>query len=340
MTTRTTKELAELVGGELVGDPDAVIKGVADIREAKEGDITFAANPKYAPLVKTTRASCVVTSREVECPAKTLIRTENPSKAFSKIISTLLPQSARHPRGIHPSAVVGKGAKLGKNVSVGANAIIEEGCQIGQDSIIYGGVYVGHDSKIGKNVLIYPNVTIREKATVGDRVIIHPGTVVGSDGFGYVSVDGKHQKIPQVGTVAIEDDVEIGSCVTIDRARFGKTVIGRGSKIDNLVQIAHNVTIGENSIIVAQAGISGSTSLGKNVILAGQAGVVGHVDVGDNVIVMAQAGVTKSVPKDEIILGSPARPVSLAKKIFACLDRLPELFKRVKKIEKKLDANG
>ena len=196
---------------------------------------------------------------------------------------------------------------------------------------------MGQHTKVGKDCIIYPHVSIRERITVGNRVIIHNGTVIGSDGFGFAKLRGIHHKIPQIGTVVIEDDVEIGANVTIDRARFDKTVIGRGTKIDNLVQIAHNVVIGENSIVVAQTGISGSTVVGKNVTLAGQAGLVGHIRIGDNAIVGAQAGVTKSVPPNSFVSGYPARPHQLAKRINAYIQKLPELFKKMSQLEKKVN---
>jgi UDP-3-O-[3-hydroxymyristoyl] glucosamine N-acyltransferase len=208
--------------------------------------------------------------------------------------------------------------------------------QIGDNTVISSGVFIGYGTVIGKDTFVYPNVTIREKTAIGNSVIIHSGTVIGSDGFGFEEVNGARQKIPQVGVVVIEDDVEIGACVTIDRARFGKTLIGRGTKIDNLVQIAHNVAVGENSVIVAQAGISGSSILGRNVILAGQSGIVGHIELGDNAIVGAQAGVTKAVPKNTFVVGSPARPHNESKKIFAGWAKLPGLLKEVAELKEKV----
>ena len=332
----TLGKIADTVKGELVGDPDIVITGISGIKEAQKGDITFLANSKYQRLMKITRASAIITSRGLMDSNKPLIITTNPSLAFSKVIELVAPNHIGYPKGIHPSAVISKSAKVGKNVSIGPNAIIENGVSVGDNTVIYGGCYVGSFAVIGEECLIYPNVTMRERVEIGNRVIIHSGTVIGSDGFGFATVRGVQKKIPQIGTVVIEDDVEIGANVTIDRARFDKTVIGKGAKIDNLVQIAHNVIIGKNCIIVAQAGISGSTTLGKGVILAGQAGLVGHITVGDGAIVAAQAGVTKSVSRGTKVSGYPAKPHRIAKRVNACVQRLPEVYRKIKELEEKI----
>lgn len=334
---KTLKEIAELLKGELVGDANTVITGISGIREAEKGDITFLANPKYSPLLEKTRASAVITSRDIENAPKPIIRTENPSLAFAKIVSFMAPYEIKHPQGIHPSAILGKDVSLGKNVAIGPYAVIEDRAAIGDNSVIYPGCFIGRHTRIGSDSLIYAHVSIREHITVGNRVIIHNGTVIGSDGFGFATISGLHHKIPQIGTVEIGDDVEIGANVTIDRARFDKTVIGRGTKIDNLVQIAHNVVIGENSIIVAQVGISGSTSVGKNVILAGQAGLVGHIDIGDNAVVMAQSGVSKSVPAGTMVWGYPAKPADIAKRVNACVQNLPRLYETIAELKKKIE---
>lgn len=334
---KTLKELAAFVGGELVGAEDIVITGVSGIREACEGDITFLANSKYLPLLEKTRASAVVTDRAVAVAQKPVIRTDNPSLAFVKIVSFISPDHAVHPKGIHPAAVIGKNVSLGKDVAIGAYTVIEDNVKIGDGSIIYAGCFIGHDTEIASHVLIYPNVSLRERISIGNNVIIHSGTVIGCDGFGYVSVEGRHLKVPQVGTVVIEDDVEIGANVAIDRARFDRTLIGRGTKIDNLVHIAHNVIIGENSIVVAQVGVSGSTVIGKNVTLAGQVGIVGHVEIGDNAVVMAQSGVSKSVPAGAYMWGYPAKPQGTAKRVNACVQNLPRLYKTISELKKKVE---
>lgn len=333
---KTLAELAKILDGEVIGDNSVTIRGVSGIKEAKEGEIAFVANTKYLSLIDQTNASAVITSRDVGRAAKPIIRTKNPSLSFAKVISLFTSEKIKPPRGIHSTVVLGKDVKVGRDAAIQAYCVIEDGVEIGQGTVLYAGVYVGHHSKIGADCVIYPHVSIREKIIIGNHVIIHSGTVIGNDGFGFANVSGIHHKIPQIGTVVIEDNVEIGANVTIDRARFDKTLIGRGTKIDNLVQIAHNVIIGENSIIVAQAGISGSTVVGKNVVLAGQAGLVGHITIGDNAVVAAQAGVTKSVAAGACVSGYPAKPHKTAKKINAYVQKLPDLFKKIAELEKLL----
>ena len=332
----TLREIADLVKGELIGDPDTIVTGISGIKEAKKGDITFLANPKYSSLMQTTQATAVITSRDAVNASKPLIKTDNPSVAFTTIVGLAAPNNIRHPEGIHPTAIISPKAKLGNNVSVGAYAIIEDEVIIGDGTVIYGGCYIGNRGRLGQDCLIHPHVSIRERIEIANRVIIHSGAVIGSDGFGFAMVRGIQKKIPQIGTVSIEDDVEIGANVTIDRARFDKTVIGKGTKIDNLVQIAHNVITGQNCIVVAQAGVSGSTVLGEKVILAGQAGIVGHIKIGDGAVVAAQAGVTKSIPAKTKVSGYPAKPHSEAKRVNACLQRLPELYRKIKDLEDKV----
>ncbi len=333
---KTVAEIARMLDGEVVGDADTVITGVAGIREARPGDISFVANPKYLPLLEKTQASAVITARDITS-GKTLIRTDNPSLSFTRLIAEVLPETAHHPRGIHPGAVIGPDVRLGKDVAVGAYAVIGEGTSIGAGTVIYPGCYVGRDCSIGQGCILYPNVSVRERVTIGARVIVHSGTVIGSDGFGFTTIEGRHYKIPQVGTVEIGDDVEIGANVAIDRARFDKTIIGSGTKIDNLVHIAHNVVIGEGSLVVAQVGVSGSTVIGKGVTLAGQAGLVGHITVGDHAIIAAQAGVTKSVPAGVMVSGYPAKPHAQALKVNACIQNLPRLLETIKELQKRIE---
>lgn len=334
---KTLNEIAKIIGGQVIGNGEILITGASGIKEAAEGEITFLANPKYSSLMDKTRAAAIVTSAEARETTKPVILTENPSLAFAKIISMFTPDDTGHPSIIDYTVVMGKNVSLGRDVAIGPHTVIEDNVTIGDNAIIYAGCYIGHHSKIGAKTLIYPHVSIRERVNIGCRVIIHSGTVIGSDGFGFVTIKGLHHKIPQVGTVEIGDDVEIGANVTIDRARFDKTVIGRGTKIDNLVQIGHNVVIGENSLIVAQAGVAGSTIVGNNVTLGGQSGLVGHITVGDNVIVTGQTGVAKSVPSDTMVSGYPARPFMTTQRVNASLQNLPRLFNLVKELKKKIE---
>lgn len=331
------KEIAEIIGGKIIGDENVVITGVSGIKEAKEGDLTFIANKKYKNLLYSTRASAIIVGPDINNSVNaTLIQVENPSLAFAKIMSIVGPEPIKFSPGIHPTAIIGKNVVLGKDVSIQPYAIIEDNVKIGDRTVIGACVYVGHYTQIGSDCLIYPQVVIRERIKIGDRVIIHPGTVIGGDGFGFATVKGVHHKIPQIGTVEIGNDVEIGSNVTIDRARFDKTYIGNGVKIDNLVQIAHNVYIGDNSIIVAQVGISGSTVIGKNVIIAGQAGIIGHIVVGDNSVIGGKAGVTKNVPPNTHVTGFPAREKWEDMRLQAYTRKLPELVEKIKELEEKI----
>jgi UDP-3-O-[3-hydroxymyristoyl] glucosamine N-acyltransferase len=334
---KTLKEIAKLIDGEVIGNGDILINGASGIREAVEGDITFLANSKYSSLMDKTRAAAIITSSDAQTTTKPIILTQNPSLAFVKIISLFTPDDVGHPSGIDYTAVMGKNVALGKDVTIGAYSVIGDNVTLGDNVIIYAGCYIGHHTRIGSQTLIYPHVSIRERISVGSRVIIHSGAVIGSDGFGFITIKGAHHKIPQVGTIEISDDVEIGANVTIDRARFGKTVIGRGSKIDNLVQIAHNVIIGENALIVAQVGVAGSVIVGNNVTLGGQAGLVGHITIGDNAIVTGQSGVAKSVPADTMVSGYPARPFMTTQRVNASLQNLPKLFNQVKELKKKIE---
>lgn len=338
MVTYSLEELAEAVGGEIIGEREVTITGVAGIREAREGEITFLANPKYEPYLATTKASAVITDKDGNLP-RPILKVDNPYLAFLKVV-TLFTERAfdRYPRGIDRTAIIAETTKLGKDVSIGAYAVIGEGVEIGDRVTILPLVSICDNVTIGEDCLIYPHVTIRERCEVGNRVIIHAGAVIGSDGFGYAKEGHTHHKIPQIGIVRLEDDVEIGANTTIDRATTGVTLIKHGSKIDNLVQIAHNVIVGENSVLAAQVGVSGSTELGKSVILAGQAGLVGHIKIGDGAMVGAQGGVTKSIPPNTRVSGYPAREHGFARKIYAASTRLPELLKEFRKLQERVEA--
>jgi len=331
-------DIAQYLHGQVQGDEDVVITGISGIKEAREGDITFVANVKYFSLIESTKASAIIAPRDTKAAGKNLVLVDNPSLAFAKIASFVLGEQEHQIKGIHPTVIIAKDAIIGKNVAIGAYTVIEPKAVIGDDTVIYSGCFIGHETSVGSQSLIYPNVTIRERITVGRRAIIHSGTVIGSDGFGFAAIEGVHHKIPQVGTVIIEDDVEIGANVTIDRARFDKTFIGQGTKIDNLVQIAHNVVIGRNCIIVSQAGISGSVEIKDGAILAGQAGIAGHLTIGEGAVVAAQAGVTKSVPAHVFVSGYPAKPHDKAKKVNAALQRLPEYIKTINELKSKVAA--
>lgn len=335
---KTLGELAALVKGEVVGDKNIVIRGLSGIEEAKDGDLTFIANPKYIQFLKTTKASAIIMPRDMEIQWPSAIRIDNPSLAFAQIAAYVEQKECLSVQGIHKTAIIADGVILGKNVSIGPYTVIERDCRIADNTTLGGGCYVGYQAAIGQNCFIYPNVTIRENTAMGNRVIIHSGSVIGSDGFGYEKVNGAHQKIPQIGTVVIEDDVEIGANVTIDRARFDKTTIGRGTKIDNLVHIAHNVTIGENCIIVAQTGISGSSKIGKECILAGQVGIVGHLEIGEGSVITAQSGISKSLPAFSKVSGSPARPHLKMQRAYASLLNLSDYLKIIQDLKKRVEA--
>jgi UDP-3-O-[3-hydroxymyristoyl] glucosamine N-acyltransferase len=338
----TVDELAALTGGRVAGgDGGTAIHGVASIQDAEAGQLTFLANPKYLPALKETRASAALVPAGFSGETAAIcIEVPDPMLALPVVLEKFAPPAVVFAPGIHPTAVVAPDVALGKNVSVQPYAVIEAGAKIGDGCVIGAHVYIGHGTTLGTDCRIYPNVTLRERTLIGNRVTIHSGAVIGGDGFGYEFTGGKHVKIPQTGIVQIDDDVEIGSNTTIDRARFGRTWIQEGTKIDNLVQIAHNVVIGKSSMIVSQAGISGSTRLGQYVTLAGQVGLVGHLEIGDQVIIGAQAGVSKNIPAKEIWLGSPATPMQEQKEKFANINRLPKLFARVKKLEQDLDSKS
>ena len=334
--TFTVKELAALSGGELVGDSTLKITGAASLGEATQEEVSFFANRKYVGLLRKTRASAVFVPPDFAEPINAAqIRVSNPTKAFEQVVLKFAPKPITFAPGIHPSAVVDPSAQLGDRVSIQPLAVIEAGAQIGDDTIIGAGSYVGHETIIGSACHIYPHVTIRERSRIGSRVIIHSGVVIGADGFGFEMIDGRQEKIQQLGIVQIDDDVEIGANTTVDRARFGRTWIQQGVKIDNLVQIAHNVVIGKNTVIAAQTGIAGSVQIGQRVLIGGQVGIIGHIEIGDNTAIGAQSGIPKNI-SGGAWWASPAVPLAEAKQQIAWVRRLGKLFARVKEIEKKL----
>jgi UDP-3-O-[3-hydroxymyristoyl] glucosamine N-acyltransferase len=334
--TFTLQELAAMSGGELVGDTGLKITGAASLVEATAGEISFFANRKYVGLLRKTRASAVFVPPDFAEPISAAqIRVANPAKAFEQVVLKLAPKPITFAPGVHPTVIVDPSAQLGERVSNQPHAVIEAGAKIGDDTIIGAGSYIGHEAVIGSACLIYPRVTIRERTRVGLRVIIHSGAVIGADGFGFEVVDGRQEKIQQLGIVQIDDDVEIGANTTIDRARFGRTWIQDGAKIDNLVQVAHNVVIGKNTVIAAQTGIAGSVRIGQRVLIGGQAGIIGHIEIGDNTAVGAQSGISKNI-SGGVWWATPAVPLAEAKQQIAWVRRLGKLFARVKEIEKKL----
>ena len=331
-------EIAQMISAVVEGDDSIEISAVAGIRDASAGDITFIHNKKYAADAAETKASAVIVPQEWDRPCNgVLLRVEDADVAFTKIAIALMPPQPEYEPGVDPTAVIGTKVELAEKVYIGPNVIIEAGVKIGARTIIMGNCYIGMNTVIGEDCKLYPTVSTRENGIIGDRVIIHNGSVIGSDGFGYtVDEVGVRTKIPQIGIVVIGDDVEIGANVAIDRARFGKTIIGKGVKIDNLVQIAHNVVIEDHAVVVAQVGISGSTVIGKHCILAGQVGVAGHIKIGEGTVIGAQSGVSKDVPPKSFMLGSPAWPMSKSSRMYAVMSKLPELKQRLISLEKKV----
>jgi len=336
----TLGELAEWTGGEIIrGSADTVVCGIAALDAATPTDASFLGNPKYHGQFLNTKAGVVIVPNGTnDGPATTaLIAVGNPSMAFASLVKHFAARQATFTPGIHPRAFVDSEARVDPTTCrvhpgavIQAGAAIGEGCEIGPNAVIGEGVTIGRDCRI------MANAVIRERCILGDRVIIQPGAIIGSDGYGYELVDGRHVKIDQVGIVELHNDVEIGANTTIDRARFGKTIIGEGTKIDNLVQIGHNCVLGKHCLMVAQSGVAGSTTLGDYVTIAAQAGSTGHVKIGDRAIIVGRAGVTKSLPGDQIYSGKPAIPIREDAHIQACVRRLPKLIERVKSLEKSL----
>ncbi len=329
-------QIAALIGGELVGDRTLVIRGLKPLADAGPADLSFLDNEKYLPQFESTRAGAVIVGPSIDAGGKTIVKVAAPYAAFARVLQSLASAPPCPFEGVSPQAFVAPDAALGDGVRIAPGAFVAAGASIGARTRIWPGVSVGPRSHIGADCTINPNVTIYHECIIGDRVTIHGGAVIGGDGFGFAPAGEKYVKIPQIGNVVIEDDVEIGANTTIDRAALGTTRIRRGAKIDNLVMIAHNCDVGEDSIIVAQVGISGSTVLGRHVVLAGQVGVCGHIKLGDFVRVGAQSGVTKSIPDGEEVLGAPAIPVNEFKRLTAHMRKLPELHDRIKEIEKRL----
>ncbi len=337
MPTFTTAQLAQQLGAELIGDASLQITGFAPADRAQAGHLTFAENEEYFAQAEQGGASAILVGDTVTSTRKTLLRVKNPRVAFAKVLPLFFPEPRPAP-GVHASAIIAPSAQIDPTAHVGPHCVVGERVKLGARSVLFGGNHLGDDSQLGEDVRLFPNVVVYARTQLGHRVRVHAGTVIGSDGFGYVFDAGQHRKVLQIGNVIIHDDVEIGSNVSIDRAALGSTVIGRGTKIDNLVQIAHNVVMGEGCLIVGQAGIAGSTQLGNFVVLAGQVGIGGHLKIGNQVTVAAQSGVMNDIPDGQKWLGTPACPDKEAKRQYIGIRRLPDVLRRLAELEKKFAA--
>lgn len=331
----TAAEIAQQIDGEVLGDASIPLTGFAPADKARAGDLTFAENQTYFNRAEQSAAAAIMVDGGFTSTKKTLIRVPNARIAFAKVLPLFFPEPVFTP-GAHPTAVVAASAAIDPTAHIGPHCVIGDQARIGPHSVLHGGNHVGAQCVLGGYTQLFPNVVLYPRTQVGQRVRIHAGAVIGSDGFGYVLDQGAHRKVPQIGYVIIHDDVEIGANVTVDRGALGATSIGRGSKIDNLVQIAHNVAIGEHCLVVAQAGIAGSTKLGNFVTLAGQVGLAGHLKIGNKVTIAAQSGVMHDIPDGDKWFGYPAQPDRQMKRQILAVQQLPELLRRVAELEKKL----
>ena len=335
-SARSLAEIAELVGGKLEGEAGLSITGVADLGGAGPGDLSFFAHPRYEAAARQTKAGALLVGPQApQDLGKSRIRVANPSAAFTRVAMLFAPPEAPKLAGIHPSAVVDPKVQIGRGVGIGPYVVIEAGAKIGDETQIGAGSYLGRDVCLGSRCILHPRVYVGDRCLLGNRVVLHAGAVVGADGFGYEMKDGRHQKVPQLGYVQIDDDAEIGANTTIDRGRFARTHIGEGAKIDNLVMIAHNCVVGPHSVIVAQSGLSGSTTTGHHVTIAGHVGTVGHIHIGSGAILTAKSGVTKDVPEGQTWRGAPARPIKEQMEMEAYIQQLPQLARRLKALEAK-----
>lgn len=328
----TAETIANHLNGEVIGDKDLVLTGFAPATTAKPGELTFAENASFFAKAESSDASAILVEQKFESSSKTLIKVDSSRIAFAQVLPLFFPVPTVEP-GVHPSATVAPSAKVDPTAYVGPNCAVGDNAVVGANTILHPGTSIGPEAIVGEGCLFYPNVTIYHRCQIGHRVSIHAGTVVGSDGFGYVLDQGMHRKIPQVGNVIVGDDVEIGANVTIDRGTLGPTTIGAGTKIDNLIQIAHNVQIGEGCVIIAQVGIAGSTKIGNYTQIGGQVGIAGHLKIGDHVQIAAQSGVIHDIPDGEKWFGSPAGPDRKTKRVLLAIQQLPRLIKRVSELE-------
>ena len=330
-------EIAGAVGGRLVGASEIMIGGVSSLEEARAGDLSYVDGERSIPAALASQASAFVVARSIPEISRPQLVVEDARYAFVRVVERFFLQPRRS-HGVADEVVRGADVEIGPEVTIGPFVTLGDRVRIGARVTLSAGVFVGDDAKIGDDSFLYPNVTVREGSMIGRRVIIHSGAVIGSDGFGYLLHDGRHHKIPQLGHVLIEDDVELGANVTVDRATFGRTVIGRGTKVDNLVQIGHNVTIGPDTILVAQVGIAGSTRLGSRVVVGGQAGLADHLEIGDRVMIAARAGVANNVDEGQIVSGAPAQPHATSLRIHQLILRLPELQRQLRELTDQVRA--
>lgn len=328
-------QLAQIINGELIGDGAITITGVSNLEEAQTGHISYVTGPEVLPQGEQSRASALIVSPTARTTTKPVIITEDPRLAFSKVLELFAPER-RLPVGVHPTAHVGPGAHLGRRVAIGAGAFVGDNTVIGDDTIIHPLAYVGHEVTIGQGCELHPHVFVGDRVVLGNRVLIHAGTAVGCDGFGFLPTQAGHRKIPQIGTVVVEDDVEIGANTTVDRATVAVTRIGRGTKIDDCVHIAHNVVIGEHCLLCGQVGISGSVILGNGVTLAGQVGVSDHVKIADGIIVGGGAAVIGDLTEPGVYAGIPARRYQEHYRTQATQKKVPDLVRRVRDLERRL----
>jgi len=329
------EEIAGAVGGTVVGAPDTMITGVSSLSEAVPGDIAYVEDERFAEAARGSRAAAFVAASAVDGLGKPQVIVAEPRFAFVRIVEAFF-TAPRRTRGVAREVTLGAGVVIGPEPSIWPFVTLGNRVRLGARVTLYPGVFVGDEAVIGDDTVLHPNVTVGERCSLGARVIVHSGAVIGSDGFGYVQQKGRHHKVPQLGTVVIEDDVELGANVTIDRATFGRTLVRRGTKVDNLVQIAHNVEVGEHTVLAGQAGISGSTRIGSYVMVGGQAGFADHLEVGDRAMVAAQAGVFRDVPPDTLVAGSPALPRDQAGPIHGALLLLPEMRRQLRRLEQRV----
>ena len=334
--TVTVRQLAEWVSGEVLGDPDLPISNARALADAQPGDITFVDGDRNLGAWHASKASAAVVHATVPVNGRPIIRVADPLMAFARIVQHLRGRPPAETHTIDPSANVHPTARVGSGVTIGPFVVVGEGTEVGANSTLHPGTVVGRGCRIGENVVLHPRVVLYDDCVLGNRVVVHANAVIGADGFGYRFQNGKHVKVPQLGWVEIEDDVEIGAGTTIDRGTFGPTRIGAGTKIDNQVMIGHNCRIGRHNVLAAQAGIAGSSTTGDYVVMGGQVGVADHVTVGDRAVVAAQSGVTKDTPADARLFGYPARPLGAMKRIVVVMDELPQMHKDVKRIKKHL----